>query len=590
MQSWVFNFHNPYKQNNSTMTMIVLGVNFLSDASAALLVDGKIVAAASEERFNRHKLWYGYPACAIDFVLQHAGITIKDVDVIATTGESPGIPDEQAFLEKEEAIRAAHLPDEVREYQLEKLEERHQREIFVLGERTPQNISRLKKLGPRVVAVDHHVAHAASAYYNCGFENPLIITADGWGENSSHTLCKVEDGQIVQLRHSHTFDSLGYYYGSITKHLGFRPHRHEGKVLGLAAHGNPETTAPIMRKMIGLDASGQRFLGKIEEGVYVPSYENNNFSRVLTVGAQTDVAAGIFTREDISAGLQHVLEETVCSYITRLGLQNRNIVVAGGIFANVKLNQRIRELPGVKNVFIYPHMGDGGLSVGAAQLVYAREHTLSPQQVMSMNLGPEFSEKEILIELKNQRCHFERYDDIESEIAKILASGKVVARFHGRMEFGPRALGNRSILYSPIDRTVNEWLNKRLQRTEFMPFAPVTMQEYAHRCYIRYEKDHVAANFMTITYDCTDEMKQTQPAVVHIDGTARPQLITHEMNPSYYKILQKFHELTGLPSLINTSFNMHEEPIVCSPRDAIRAFRKGHLDYLAIGNFLLKDE
>jgi carbamoyltransferase len=190
-------------------------------------------------------------------------------------------------------------------------------------------------------------------------------------------------------------------------------------------------------------------------------------------------------------------------------------------------------------------------------------------------------------ELERYNVAFVSCEDIEREVATLLAQGKVVAHFNGRMEFGPRALGNRSILYSTTDQTVNDWLNKRLNRTEFMPFAPITIADEAKHCYLNLSGAEFTSQFMTITFDCTDRMKNESPAVVHVDGTARPQLVNREINPRCYRILRHYQELTGIPSLVNTSFNMHEEPIVCTPADAIRAFLDGHLDYLAIGDFLV---
>jgi carbamoyltransferase len=202
--------------------------------------------------------------------------------------------------------------------------------------------------------------------------------------------------------------------------------------------------------------------------------------------------------------------------------------------------------------------------------------------------GPSFSDAEIERAVAKERLPAERVTDIEHTVAKLLAQGYVVARFAGRMEYGPRALGNRSILYQATDSTVNDWLNKRLNRTEFMPFAPVTLAEFADQCYEDLPGARYPAQFMTITFKCTEWMKKNCPAVVHVDGTARPQIIHQETNPSYYRIVDEYRKLTGLPSLINTSFNMHEEPIVCSPSDALRAFTDGGLDYLAIGNYLLE--
>ena len=203
-------------------------------------------------------------------------------------------------------------------------------------------------------------------------------------------------------------------------------------------------------------------------------------------------------------------------------------------------------------------------------------------------LGPEFSSAQITEALNRAQLPFTQYRPIEPKVAALLAAGKVVARFDGRMEYGPRALGHRSILYHAKEPAVNQWLNQRLGRTEFMPFAPATLYEHRASCYNNIEGADYAAQFMTLTFDCTDQMKRDCPAAVHVDGTARPQLVTADSSPGFHRILTEYYKLTGVPSVINTSFNMHEEPIVCSPDDAIRAFLQGNLDYLAIGEFLVE--
>jgi carbamoyltransferase len=229
-------------------------------------------------------------------------------------------------------------------------------------------------------------------------------------------------------------------------------------------------------------------------------------------------------------------------------------------------------------------MGDGGCGSGVAML--ASWKTGHAEPIHDVYLGPEYSEAEILQELRAANLECEKPENLAAVVARKIHEGKVVARFGGRMEYGPRALGNRSILYHAKDPSVNQWLNKRLGRTEFMPFAPVTLWEERDRCFVNVEGAEHAAEFMTVTFDCTPFMRKTAPAAVHVDGTARPQLIRHEKNPEYYQIVKEYAALSGIPTIINTSFNMHEEPIVCSPADAVRAFLLGHLDYLAIGPFL----
>jgi len=317
----------------------------------------------------------------------------------------------------------------------------------------------------------------------------------------------------------------------------------------------------------------------IEDGNF-KILESNNvfFARMLSTQ---------FPKIDVAAAYQHVLEivatRYVAHYLRQTGL--RNLVLSGGVVANVKLNQRLRELPGVERLFVHPNMGDGGCGTGAALLAFNGSSARS-EPIADVFWGPCFNETQLGEALSRAQLPFDRYTPIEPKIAQLIAEGKVVARFDGRMEYGPRALGNRSILYHAREPEVNQWLNQRLGRTEFMPFAPATLYEHRDDCYKNIDGADYAAQFMTVTFDCTERMKRECPAAVHVDGTARPQLVTSTSNPSFYRIISEYHRLTGIPSVINTSFNMHEEPIVCTPDDAIRAFLQGNLEYLAIGNFL----
>ncbi|MFB3115090.1 MAG: carbamoyltransferase C-terminal domain-containing protein, partial [Nitrospirales bacterium] len=292
---------------------------------------------------------------------------------------------------------------------------------------------------------------------------------------------------------------------------------------------------------------------------------------------------------DVAAAYQHVLEIVATAYIHHYVEQTEidTVVLAGGVIANVKLNQRIFEIPGVNHIFVDPNMGDGGCGTGAAFLA-CRQNLKKRDPFQNVYFGPDYSDENITKELQAAGLEYQHLQPIEPAVAKLIHEGKVVARFNGRMEYGPRALGNRSILYRASEPEVNQWLNQRLGRTEFMPFAPVTLYEERNRCYYNMEGAEYTSQFMTLTFNCTDFMKQTCPAAVHVDGTARPQLVREEGNPSYYRILKEYFQLSGVPSVINTSFNMHEEPIVNTPHDAIRAFLQGNLDYLAIGDFLVE--
>ena len=449
---------------------------------------------------------------------------------------------------------------------------------MVLSERTPAYINEIKALGRPTKTFKHHQTHAASAYYASGWDDCLVLTADGWGEDGSATLYEAKDGKLNRISKSETIDSLGYFYGSITKSLGFTPHRHEGKILGLAAYCQNPKSYKTIREMIDYDKKLKRFVSRMENGMYVPRFDN----------PYLDEYVKDFSREDIAASAQRTLEEVVCDLVSDIKGHNLRIALAGGIFANVKLNQRIRELANVKEVYVFPNMGDGGLSVGSAFLGHYQATGAAPKPPKSMFLGPQFSDEQILSVLKESGSKYSHKPNIEECVARILSQGKIVAHFDGKMEYGPRALGNRSILYHAADPKVNTWLNEHLHRSEFMPFAPATLGEHAADCYKDIDSGKEPAKYMAMTFDCTEKMKKQAPATVHVDGTARPQIITKDDYPRFYKILSAYYELTHKPTIINTSFNMHEEPIVCTPEDALRAFSASKLAFLAIGNFLVE--
>jgi carbamoyltransferase len=300
-----------------------------------------------------------------------------------------------------------------------------------------------------------------------------------------------------------------------------------------------------------------------------------------------------FDKADLAASVQLLLEEIGIQFIRywlrQTGL--RSIAVAGGVFSNVKFNQRVHELEEVDNFFVHPAMDDSGLAVGGAFAALAEERGADParllQRLENVYFGTRYGDEEIYRAVEASGCGATFESNITDTIANLLAEGRVVARFTGRMEYGPRALGHRSILYQTTDPSINDWLNARLLRTEFMPFAPATLQEYADECFEGLNGARDSARYMTITFSCTEKMRLQSPGVVHVDGTARPQILDPETAPDFYKIALAYYRLTGIPSLINTSFNMHGEPIVCTPEDALRSFEQGKLDYLAIGNWLV---
>jgi carbamoyltransferase len=297
------------------------------------------------------------------------------------------------------------------------------------------------------------------------------------------------------------------------------------------------------------------------------------------------------TDADIAAAAQARLEDVLVAYARRALRETglTHLVLAGGVFGNVCVNQRLWALPEVEGLFVHPAMSDQGVAVGSAFAHFAANGGLVPTALPHAFLGPDYPEARLGDALEAAKLPARRLPDIDAAVVDAMLQGKVVARFTGRMEYGPRALGHRSILYHTADPSVNDWLNERLQRAEFMPFAPATLGEHAAACYRDWGPGvDLTARYMTITFDCTDAMKAASPAVVHLDGTARPQVVYEEADPGYYRILRRVYERTGVPSILNTSFNMHGEPIVCTPEDALRCFREGHLDALALGPFWIE--
>lgn len=554
----------------------IIGITNGMNSSSALISNGNISYAIAEERLDRIKNSEGFPFLSLKAVLDASKTDEEDVETAVLVSHLEKIPSIGVYLRKLFTTNPFYHYWVVGRYKfLIALRKKWREHAFYYT----------KKYFPeaKIVCPNHHLVHAASAHFTSGQEKNIVVTADAYGDDYSNAAYIGNGSKLMQIHASPEFDSLGFYYGRITMALGFKWNRHEGKVTGLAAYGKPnERLIAMMQRMIYFDKRHMQFRSRIGK-YYIPSTD---------VRADFKAIFSRFKKEDVAYAVQFWLEELMKEYMTALldEVGPGNVALSGGIFGNVKLNQRIKELKGVKNIFIHPAMMDAGLSVGGPLLFHNQTVGKKITKLRDVYFGLEYSETEIKNELDNWNIDYEYLKNIEMEMAELLAKGKVVARFDGRMEYGPRALGNRTILYQTQDKSVNDWLNKNLKRTDFMPFAPVTITKYANKCYKNVKGAEYTAKFMTITFDCTEWMKENCPGVVHLDGTARPQLIDKKTNPSYFKIVDEYRKITGIPSLINTSFNMHEEPIVCSPEDAVRSFRQGHLDYLAIGKYLVRNK
>jgi len=600
----------------------VLGISPLDkDASVSLVEDGEVLFAAGEERFSRHKQHAGFPALALAAGLAHTGWSPDELDAVAypfldwedeARLMTSAMSDERRWLSTRAprhlgaalAAAQARVPRGRAEIQGLSCADRSMAKAAhkalghcILG--TWPRVSRfvsqrasrrwlkhgiedhrgwsealLSGLTRAGVSAplrrsEHHLSHAANAYRASGIERALILTLDGYGSGLAGSVSLGEGGHITRLAGLPFPHSLGSFYEAVTSSLGYHPDRHAGKVLGLAAYGDPDVLSPLLDERVLTEDGSLRLVDAL----------NIHFSRYL---------AGRFPIIDVAAAWQATLERVACAlashWLNETGADA--LVLSGGVAANVKMNQRLHALPQVKRSFVYPNMGDGGCGTGLAIQLSWPGGVGAPLE--HVYLGPETPLAEMRSALERAGLPFSEPADLPGELAARLHAGQVVARFAGRMEYGPRALGNRSILYRASEPDVNQWLNQRLGRTEFMPFAPVTLWEHRERCYEGLAGAEHAARFMTMTFDCTPFMKQSCPAAVHVDGTARPQLIERTQNPDYYDVLAAYERLSGIPCLVNTSFNMHEEPIVCTPDDAVRAFLLGHLDVLALGPYLVE--
>jgi carbamoyltransferase len=574
--------------------MRILGITDGQTSGAAIIEDGRILAAINEERISRIKLARGFPRESIREVLALSSTSPSDISEVAVAQVNMELTEKvldwPGWFEARDADANLHsrffqvasrfggfapkVPGLKRAYYaLRTPAFRHRRA------RIEEILKEEFSIHAPLRFIHHHHAHATSAYYTSGFDDALVLTMDGGGDGHCSHVYEVRGGSFHKLVTADSYDSLGNYYAYVTALCGFKAKRHEGKITGLAAQGKPAYRA-IFDAMIVCE-NGQL----------------QNRGRVLFKQAMDRLRAGLpndWNKEDLAATIQTVSEEVTCAYVRhwvqKTGL--KKVALAGGLFANVRINEEVLRIPEVEEVFIHPGMSDEGLAVGAALAVDGKraraEGKLEPRRLETCYLGNAYGEREIADAV--ERLGLEKRHlpgTIEAEIARLLARGKVVARFDGKMEYGPRALGNRTIMYQPGDPSVNDWLNELLKRTEFMPFAPSVLAERTHELFQNAAGGEDAARFMTITFHCTEWMAERCSGTVHVDNTARPQLVRQQDNPSFHRVISEYEKLTGVPVVINTSFNVHEEPIVRSPDDAIRAFLDSKLDYIALGDFLV---
>lgn len=562
--------------------MIILGISDNHDSGACLIKDGEVIAAINEERLSREKLTGIFPYLSIEEVLRVSGILPEEIDIIALASYMTPVSLLRLFHHPYDKFRRdkssfsyflnLYIIYHVFAYYLRAPEAV---EKFLSGKITGWKLNRFNIKAP-VVCVDHHYAHAASAYYTFpDSSRALVITADAMGDALSVTVNIGENKEIKRIFSQTGFSAISTYYSRLTEFLGFKSLRHEGKITGLAGYGkfNKEISESANRQLNFIEARSAFNL----KNHFIKESISDVFYRRLKG----------YAPEDIAYNFQKNFEEEVTKFVEFWVKKTniRRVCLSGGVFANVSLNKKIGGIKEIDGLYIFPHMGDGGLSMGAALALLKPD----PFYFKNIYLGPGYSSEDIKSILNNTGLDhvFMEEDTICHKIAGLICGNKTVAHFNGKMEYGPRALGNRSILYRADDPSCNDWLNNKLSRTEFMPFAPITTDKEARELYLDIDKVFYALRFMNVATECSVKMKSLCPGAVHVDGTARPQILRKEDNPRIYKILEIYRGFKGTSTIINTSFNRHEEPIACSPEDAVNSFLECGLDYLVLNNFLV---
>jgi len=551
----------------------ILGINAVyHESAAALLVDGALVAAAEEERFNRIKHGkqadfdnpHQFPEQAIRFCLKHARLTADDIDHVAYSFDPQ--------------LRRAR-------YRAEWWDPRFE-ETFRLRLGQVRGVAEEilgRSLRQKFHFVPHHLAHAASAYFPSGFDRAAILTIDGIGEVAGSSLAKAAGNRIQTVEAFDYPDSLGFLWEVISGYLGFSNYD-ASKVMGLAAYGNPETFRRQFRSMLRVGKEDYA----IDPDVIGFSAKWDKLEAFI--GPPRYPEAEILPRHaDIAAALQEATNAAVLALVRRLKrkVPLDNLCIAGGVALNCVTNGLVLKSGEFSNVFVPSAPHDAGTAIGAAFAVHCSKQNRHPKRGSSTPyLGPAFDRREILAAVKSAGLTPRRSNDPAREAAEMIAAGKIVAWFQGRMEFGPRALGNRSLLADPRRPDMRNILNQRIKhREDFRPFAPSAMAERADE-WFDVGAQSTSHEFMLFACDVRKEQRDRIPAVVHHDGSARLQLVRRESNPRFHELISSFFAQTGVPVVINTSFN-DSEPIVCTPTDAIVTYRKSGIDALFMDDVYL---
>ena len=568
--------------------MYILGLTTLGDSAAALIKDGELIAAAEEERFSRKKHHSGFPYKAIEFCLNHAGIELKDVEHVGHYWK-PWILRHKAM----QAAKAAFVSRDM-------FRARADRGVAQVSESYLgmfKHPTRLREhFGPsnfKFHYIEHHQSHAASAFFVSPFDSAAILTWDGTGEDTTTLFCRGRANKIEVLKRIKLPHSLGQFYSAVTNYIGFDMFAgDEWKVMGLAAYGKPKFYDFFREKVLTTNGNGDfRFNIRILDHHLAKHYQfPEAIVKELGPGRKRDEE---LTEHhwDIACSAQKALEDTAIHLVKEIKQMTgeENLCMAGGVAFNSVMNGRIFHETPFKRFYVQPAAGDAGCSLGAAYYVW--HQTLGKPRSFLMNhayWGPGFSNDECRNALDAAGLKYETLDDevLLPRLAKMIADGAIIGWFNGRMELGPRALGARSFLADPRRSDMREILNHKVKLREwFRPLAPSMHEEHGTDVFGVEHHDP----FMITVIKVAEDYKEKIPAVVHIDGTARPQMVNKSVNPRYWQLINEFNKLTGIPMLLNTSFNV-QEPIVCTPQDAINTFKNANFDALVLENNLVLQE
>jgi len=557
--------------------MNILGIScFYHDSAAVLVKDGYVVSACQEERFTRNKYDARFPLYAINSCLQDNGLSIYDIDYI--------IFHEKPFLKFSRTVIEHLLSYPFSYNNFRKTMPYWFKERLII----PLIIEKELGYKGKVLFAKHHFSHAASAFLVSPYEKAAILTVDGVGEWATASYGVGFQNEMKIIKELYYPHSLGLVYSAFTGFLGFMPLSGEGKVMGLAGYGKPEYMDKF-RKIISVNDDGSI---DVDESYFGFNKGNLMFSKKLVklFGKPREPGSELTTRDcNIAATLQKFTEDVLIKMANHVYKETemKYLCVAGGVFLNCLANHKILENTPFEEIFIQPASSDAGCALGAAMYLY--NTVLKNERIYTMEaayLGPYFSDREIEYAILNSGFNYKKLEDSElyKKTAKLIAEDKIIGWFQDRMEWGPRALGNRSILANPCNPRIKDILNEKVKKREsFRPYAPAVLEEKA----LEYFDLKQRSPFMLLAAKVKNDKRHLIPGVTHVDGTARIQTVSKNENPKFWNLIKEFENIIGIPVVLNTSFNLYNEPIVCTPEDAILCFKNSKMDYLVMNNYLI---